>query len=134
MYQVGKLLNKSVSVDTLSNGGYMSNPSIDEKEQKKQYLRRGYMSNPSIEDEKEQKRQYLIVEAKARYTRKEMLERIEEYEEHCADADSHETLAEVVIDAMMNGFAWKGWNNASDNEIAEEFIRIKELFEELDDE
>jgi hypothetical protein len=73
-----------------------------------------------------------IALAKLSYTRKEMLERIEEYEESCADDDSHETLAEVVIDAMMNGFAWKGWNNASDYEIAEEFIRIKELFEEID--
>ena len=75
-----------------------------------------------------------IVLAKLSYTRKEMLERIEEYEGRCADDDSHENLAEFVINAVMDGFSWKGWNNASDYEIAEEFIRIKELFEELDDE
>jgi hypothetical protein len=73
-----------------------------------------------------------IALAKLSYTRKEMLERIEEYEGSCADDDSHENLAEFVINAMMDGFSWKGWNNASDNEIAEEFIRIKEIFEEIE--
>ena len=73
-----------------------------------------------------------IALAKLSYTRKEMLERIEEYEGRCADDDSHENLAEVVINAMMDGFSWKGWNNASDNKIAEEFIRIKEFFEEIE--
>ena len=73
-----------------------------------------------------------IVLAKLSYTRKEMLERIEEYEGRGADDDSHENLAEFVINAVMDGFSWKGWNNASDYEIAEEFLRITETDGEIE--
>jgi hypothetical protein len=67
-----------------------------------------------------------------RYTREEMLEKIVTTLETFLKGESHGMVAKFVVDAWMCGSSWKGWNNASDYEIAEEFLRITETDGEIE--